>query len=117
MYNLQCMKLQGRLNLLYWPKDFETQKEMSKSVYLRVISTLSPQCKFPENFRFLEKLIPSRSPELQKKGGFVAACHYTRFADLHTEDCKLVVACKMQNRNATDKLNPQCSKLALLIMC
>ena len=31
-----------------------------------------------------------------------------------TEDCKLVVTCKMQNRNATDKLNPQCSKLALL---
>ena len=30
-----------------------------------------------------------------------------------TEDCKLVVTCKMQNRNATDKLNPQCSKLAL----
>ena len=33
-----------------------------------------------------------------------------------TEDCKLVVTCKMQNRNATDKLNPQCSKLALLIV-
>ena len=31
----------------------------------------------------------------------------------HTEDCKLVVACKTQNRNPTDKLNPQCSKLAL----
>ena len=31
-----------------------------------------------------------------------------------TEDCKLVVTCKMQNRNATDKLNQQCSKLALL---
>ena len=31
----------------------------------------------------------------------------------YTEDCKLVVTCKMQNRNATDKLNPQCSKLAL----
>ena len=30
-----------------------------------------------------------------------------------TEDCKLVVTCKMQNRNATDKLNLQCSKLAL----
>ena len=30
-----------------------------------------------------------------------------------TEDCKLVVTCKMQNRNATDKLNQQCSKLAL----
>ena len=32
-----------------------------------------------------------------------------------TEDCKLAVSvtCKMQNRNATDKLNPQCSKLAL----
>ena len=30
-----------------------------------------------------------------------------------TEDCKLVVTCKMQNRNATDKLNPQCSTLAL----
>ena len=30
-----------------------------------------------------------------------------------TEDCKLAVTCKMQNRNATDKLNPQCSKLAL----
>ena len=30
-----------------------------------------------------------------------------------TEDCKLVVTCQMQNRNATDKLNPQCSKLAL----
>ena len=30
-----------------------------------------------------------------------------------TEDCKLVVTCKMQNRNTTDKLNPQCSKLAL----
>ena len=30
------------------------------------------------------------------------------------EDCKLVVTCKMQNRNATDKLNQQCSKLALL---
>ena len=30
-----------------------------------------------------------------------------------TEDCKLVVSWKMQNRNATDKLNPQCSKLAL----
>ena len=30
-----------------------------------------------------------------------------------TEDCKLVVTCKMQNRNATDKLYPQCSKLAL----
>ena len=28
-------------------------------------------------------------------------CHPT------TEDCKLVVTCKMQNRNATDKLNPQ----------
>ena len=28
-------------------------------------------------------------------------------------DCKLVVTCKMQNRNATDKLNQQCSKLAL----
>ena len=27
-----------------------------------------------------------------------------------TEDCKLVVICKlMQDRNATDKLNPQCS--------
>ena len=26
-----------------------------------------------------------------------------------TEDCKLVVTCKMQNRNATDKLNQQCS--------
>ena len=26
-----------------------------------------------------------------------------------TEDCKLVVTCKMQNGNATDKLNPQCS--------
>ena len=24
-----------------------------------------------------------------------------------------IVTCKMQNRNATDKLNPQCSKLAL----
>ena len=33
---------------------------------------------------------------------------------LSTEDCKLVVTCKMQNRNATDKLNQQCSKLALL---
>ena len=33
-----------------------------------------------------------------------------------TEDCKLVVTCNMQNRNATDKLNPQCSKLALLIV-
>ena len=36
--------------------------------------------------------------------------------DLHsiacTENCKLVVTCKMQNRNATDKLNQQCSKLA-----
>ena len=31
----------------------------------------------------------------------------------YTEDCKLVVTCKMQNRNATDKLNPQCNKLAL----
>ena len=31
----------------------------------------------------------------------------------NTEDCKLVVTCKMQNRNATDKLNPQCRKLAL----
>ena len=31
-----------------------------------------------------------------------------------TEDCKLVVTCKMQNRNATDKLNQQCSKLALV---
>ena len=31
-----------------------------------------------------------------------------------TEDCKLVVTCKMQNRNATDQLNPHCSKLALL---
>ena len=30
-----------------------------------------------------------------------------------TEDCKLVVTCKMQNRNATDKLNQQCSKIAL----
>ena len=30
-----------------------------------------------------------------------------------TEDCKLVVTCKMQNRNTTDKLNQQCSKLAL----
>ena len=30
-----------------------------------------------------------------------------------TEDCKFVVTCKMQNRNATDKLNQQCSKLAL----
>ena len=30
-----------------------------------------------------------------------------------TEDCKLVVICQMQNRNATDKLNPQCRKLAL----
>ena len=31
------------------------------------------------------------------------------------EDCKLVVTvtCKMQNRNASDKLNQQCSKLAL----
>ena len=29
---------------------------------------------------------------------------------------KLVVTCKMQNRNATDELNPQCSKLALLIV-
>ena len=29
------------------------------------------------------------------------------------EDCKLVVTCKMQNRNATDKLNQQCSKIAL----
>ena len=27
---------------------------------------------------------------------------------LATEDCKLVVTCKMQNRNATDKLNQQC---------
>ena len=24
---------------------------------------------------------------------------------ISTEDCKLVVTCKMQNRNATDKLN------------
>ena len=32
-----------------------------------------------------------------------------------TEDCKLAVTCKMQNRNATDKLNPQCSKLAFLL--
>ena len=32
----------------------------------------------------------------------------------YTEDCKLVVTCKMHNRNATDKLNQQCSKLALL---
>ena len=31
----------------------------------------------------------------------------------YTEDCKLVVTCKMQNRNTTDKLNQQCSKLAL----
>ena len=31
-----------------------------------------------------------------------------------TEDCKLVVTCKMQNRNASDKLIQQCSKLALL---
>ena len=30
-----------------------------------------------------------------------------------TEDCKLVGTCKMQNRNATDKLIQQCSKLAL----
>ena len=30
-----------------------------------------------------------------------------------TEDCKLVVTCKMQNRNATDKLSQQCNKLAL----
>ena len=30
-----------------------------------------------------------------------------------TEDCKLVVTWKMQNRNATDKLNQQCSELAL----
>ena len=30
-----------------------------------------------------------------------------------TEDCKLVVTCKMQNRNATDKLNQQCTKIAL----
>ena len=29
-----------------------------------------------------------------------------------TEDCKLVVTCKMQNRNATDKLNQQCRKIA-----
>ena len=31
-----------------------------------------------------------------------------------TEDCKLVVTCKMQKRNAIVKLNQQCSKLALL---
>ena len=36
-------------------------------------------------------------------------CYY-----LDTEDCKLVVTCKMQNRNATDKLNQQCSKLLAL---
>ena len=28
-----------------------------------------------------------------------------------TEDCKLVVTCKMQYRNATDKLNPQCTTI------
>ena len=32
-----------------------------------------------------------------------------------TEDCKLVVTCKMRNRNATDKLIQQCSKLALFV--
>ena len=40
-------------------------------------------------------------------------CKYTISIYKHTEDCKLVVTCKMQNRNATDKLNQQCSKLAL----
>ena len=30
-----------------------------------------------------------------------------------TEDCKLVVTCKMQNRNVADEPNQQCSKLAL----
>ena len=34
--------------------------------------------------------------------------------NIYTEDCKLVVTCKMQNRNAIDKLNQQRSKLALL---
>ena len=36
-----------------------------------------------------------------------------------TEDWKLVVTCKMQNRNATDKLNQQCSKIALFatVLC
>ena len=34
---------------------------------------------------------------------------------VYTEDCKLVVTCKMQNRNATDKLSQQCSKLALFV--
>ena len=38
-------------------------------------------------------------------------CNSASFPE--TSDCKLVVTCKMQNRNATDKLNPQCSKLAL----
>ena len=37
----------------------------------------------------------------------------TIYVGVVTEDCKLVVTCKMQNRNATDKLNQQCSKLAL----
>ena len=36
-------------------------------------------------------------------------------SNLATEDCKLVVTCKMQNRNATDKLNPQCSTLDCLL--
>ena len=40
-----------------------------------------------------------------------SVCRWPLICTMDTEVCKLVVTCKMQNRNATDKLNQQCSKL------